>query len=87
MKKICLLSKPVGPTNFQLRHHKGTYYLLEVNPRISSTTSIRQALGYNEAEMCVEYFLEHKIPERRPTRSGSAIRYIADHVTYDSTDS
>lgn len=27
----------------------------EINPRISSSTSIRAAFGYNEAEMCVSY--------------------------------
>ena len=54
------LLKPVGPTNFQFRYDNGKYLLLETNPRISSSTSLRTAFGYNEAEMCVEYFVEHR---------------------------
>lgn len=84
--EICLLSKPIGPTNFQLRLHEDNYLLLEVNPRISSSSSIRQAFGYNEAEMCIDYFLENKIPEKRTIKRGSAVRYITDYITYESTD-
>ena len=79
--------KPVGPTNFQFRLHKGAYLLLEINPRISSSTSIRTAFGYNEAEMCVEYFLEHRRPENRKIRYGRAYRYITEEIIYyDSSD-
>jgi carbamoyl-phosphate synthase large subunit len=76
--------KPVGPTNFQFRHHLNRFLLLEINPRISSSTSLRAAFGYNEAEMCVEYYLEGRRPIERSIRSGRAVRYIEDLVTYDS---
>jgi carbamoyl-phosphate synthase large subunit len=71
-----------GPTNFQFRVHRGEYLLLEINPRISSSTSLRTAFGYNEAEMCIEYYLEGMIPQARTVRSGSAARFIEDWVTY-----
>ena len=81
IQEMVKLLKPVGPTNFQFRYDNGTYYLLETNPRISSSTSLRTAFGYNEAEMCIEYFVEHKIPEDRKIKEGHAVRYIADYVT------
>jgi carbamoyl-phosphate synthase large subunit len=74
--------RPIGPTNFQFRLHRGEYLLLEINPRISSSTSLRTAFGYNEAEMCIEYYLEGNIPAARSLRSGSALRFIEDWVTY-----
>ena len=84
--KMVKLLKPVGPTNFQFRFHKGKYLLLEINPRISSSTSIRTEFGYNEAEMCIEYFLEHKIPTDKTIRKGKAFRYITEAVIYDDSD-
>lgn len=79
--------KPVGPTNFQFRLHGGEYLLLEINPRISSSTSIRMAFGYNEAEMCIEYFLEGKCPSKPSLRMGRATRYIAERIElFDSAD-
>jgi carbamoyl-phosphate synthase large subunit len=74
--------RPDGPTNFQFRLHRGEYLLLEINPRISSSTSLRTAFGYNEAEMCVEYYLGGNVPAARTLRSGSAARFIEDWVTY-----
>lgn len=82
--RLVEIFKPVGPTNLQFRYHDGNYLLLEVNPRVSSSTSLRTAFGYNEAEMCIEYFLEGKTPLPREVRPGSAVRYIEDLITYDS---
>ena len=74
--------RPDGPTNFQFRYHRGEYLLLEINPRISSSASLRTAFGFNEAEMCVEYYLEGLIPPTRTLRAGSAARFIEDWVIY-----
>ena len=78
--------KPVGPTNFQFRIEENQLKLLEINPRISSATSIRTAFGYNESSMGVELFLENKLPEQPFIRTGRAIRYIEDLIYYDSAD-
>ena len=83
ISKIVKVLKPEGPTNFQFRLHKNDYLLLEINPRISSSTSIRTAFGYNEAEMCIEYYLEGKHPENRKIRTGRAYRYITEAILYD----
>jgi len=84
VEALVKLFRPAGPTNFQFRFHRGEYLLLEVNPRISSSTSLRTAFGYNEAEMCIEYYLEGANPQVRTLRSGSTVRYIEDWVAYAS---
>lgn len=81
--RLAMHFKPVGPTNFPFRYHAGQFLLLEINPRVSSSTSLRMAFGYNEAQMCVEYYLEGKRPAERTIRPGRAVRYLADLVTYD----
>lgn len=83
---ISKVLKPYGPTNFQFRLDGEAFLLLEINPRISSSTSIRTAFGYNEAEMCIEYFVEGKKPTDRRIKTGKAYRYIADAVIYDDCD-
>lgn len=80
--KLASLFKPLGPTNFQFRLHKGHFLLLEVNPRISSSTSLRTAFGFNEAEMCIDFFAEKRRPDSAVIKQGTAIRYIEDVVEY-----
>ncbi len=82
VKKLVALFKPIGPTNFQFRFHKGDFLLLEVNPRFSSSTSLRMAFGFNEAEMCIDYFVENRKPRLAVIRQGTASRYIEDIVKY-----
>lgn len=74
--------RPVGPTNFQFRKHDGILKLLEINPRISSSTSIRTAFGYNESQMAIEYYLENKEPRQPLIKRGRAVRYIEDFIFY-----
>jgi carbamoyl-phosphate synthase large subunit len=80
---LCKLFKPLGPTNFQFRKHDGILKLLEINPRISSSTSIRTKFGYNEALMAFEHFLEGKKIEQPLIKKGKAVRYIEDLIIYD----
>jgi carbamoyl-phosphate synthase large subunit len=75
--------RPLGPTNLQFRRDGEGFALLEINPRISSATSLRAAFGYNEAEMTVGYYLGGHLPEQPPIRKGRAVRYIEDHVEFD----
>ena len=81
--KKCLF---IGPTNLQFIKYLGEYYLLEINARVSSATSIRQIFGVNEAEMCLDYFINRKIPDLKKQKFGKVIRYIEDHC-FDSCDS
>ena len=84
IKELAELLRPTGPTNFQFRIHAGQIMLLEVNPRISSATSIRTAFGYNESVMAAEYFLDGKIPTQPKIKQGYAVRYVEDYIFYDS---
>lgn len=82
--RLCRAFKPEGPTNLQFRRGSdGNWNLLEINPRISSTSSIRRAFGYNEAAMCLDYYLNNKTPRPPTIRSGFAVRFIEDHIVYD----
>jgi carbamoyl-phosphate synthase large subunit len=80
VRRYCGFYQPLGPTNFQFRVHKGNLKLLEINPRISSASSIRAAFGYNEAEMALGYFLEGRLPAVPLTKRGQAVRYVEDHI-------
>ena len=75
-----------GPTNFQFRVHQGALKLLEINPRISSATSIRAAFGYNESLMSVAHYLDGRRPERPSIRKGRAVRYTEEIIIYDGAD-
>jgi carbamoyl-phosphate synthase large subunit len=78
---LALIFKPAGPTNFQFRIDKNNELkLLEINPRISSSTSIRTAFGFNESVMCIEYFLEGKKITQPKLKKGRVIRYSEDAV-------
>lgn len=77
---LCAHFKPLGPTNFQFRKHNGVYMLLEINPRISSSTSIRTAFGYNESAMSVNFYLHNITPTQPTIRQGKAIRYTEDFI-------
>jgi carbamoyl-phosphate synthase large subunit len=79
---LCNLYEPIGPTNFQFRKKDGILKLLEINPRISSSTSIRSAFGYNESEMAIDYYLESKVPIQPLIRQGRAVRYVEDFIFY-----
>jgi len=81
VNRLTALFRPVGPTNYQFRRHQGKYLLLEVNPRFSSSLSLRTAFGFNEPEMCIEYFGEKFMPSPAVIKKGTAVRYIEDVVS------
>jgi carbamoyl-phosphate synthase large subunit len=74
---------PVGPCNFQFRKTSADLKLLEINPRISSSTSIRTAFGYNESAMAVEFLLSGDLPVQPVIRGGRAVRYTEDQLFYE----
>ena len=85
LKQLCALFKPIGPTNFQYRLTNDGEKLLEINPRVSSSTSIRAAFGYNESLMSLQYFLKSIKPSQPSIRRGKAVRYTEEHVFYDDS--
>jgi carbamoyl-phosphate synthase large subunit len=70
----------LGPTNLQFRVDGDRLALLEVNPRFSSSTSIRSAFGYDEAEMAVRFLLYGAVPTQPELHGSRATRYWADYV-------
>lgn len=82
VEKLSAVFKPLGPTNFQFRMHKDGVKLLEINPRVSSSTSIRAKFGYNECMMAVDFFLHNRNPVQPVIRKGRAVRYIEDFMFY-----
>ena len=83
LKHISKNCKFEGPTNLQFIKYEDKYLLLEINARISSSTSIREIFGVNESQMCIEYYLENEIPKLQEQKFGTVIRYIED-VYFDS---
>jgi carbamoyl-phosphate synthase large subunit len=86
LEELAVIFRPVGPTNFQFRTEAGRLKLLEINPRISSATSIRTAFGYNESAMSVDYFLRGRKPVQPILITGRAVRYTEDLIFYDRPD-
>lgn len=74
--------RPLGPTNLQFRKEAGQAYLLEINPRFSSSASLRTAFGYNEAAMAVDFYARRQRPQAPLLRQGRAWRYAEDFVEY-----
>ena len=83
MDALCRLFRPLGPTNFQFRRCPEGPKLLEINPRISSATSIRTAFGYNESAMALDYFLDQRDPVQPALRRGRAVRYTDEQIFYE----
>ena len=83
LRALCQRYRPLGPTNFQLRDTAVGLKLLEINPRISSSTAIRTAFGYNESAMVLDYYIEQRLPAQPPICGGRAIRFTDEHIFYD----
>ena len=81
-RRIMSQINAIGPTNLQFRLEGDRAYLLEINPRFSSSCSLRTRFGFNEAAMSLDHYLLGLPPTAPSLREGQAERYSADHVTY-----
>lgn len=84
IRELCMRFLPLGPTNLQFRVEDDTAFLLEINPRFSSSNSLRTAFGFNEAEMSIDFYLDGKLPEAPKITEGVGWRYSEDYVIYAS---
>ena len=82
VERLCAYFTPVGPTNLQFRLEGDTPYLLEINPRFSSSNSLRTAFGFNEAQMAIDYYLHGRQPDAPTVINGIAWRYTEDFVIH-----
>jgi len=80
VRKLSAHFKPLGPTNYQFRMEDGIAYLLEINPRLSSSTSLRAGFGYNEAEMSLGFYLDNAHPKMPKVTKGRGWRYSEDFL-------
>ena len=83
LNDLAKVFNPIGPTNFQFRMDGDSPKLLEINPRISSATSIRAAFGYNESLMSIDYFINNKTPkklDKSDIYNKRSIRYTKDYI-------
>lgn len=80
VRQLARRFKPLGPTNYQFRLDGTTPYLLEINPRFSSSTSLRAAFGYNEAGMALDFYLYGRQPAIPEIKRGRGWRYSEDLV-------
>ncbi len=83
--ELCGLFRPEGPTNFQFRQTDFGPKLLEINPRVSSSTAIRTAFGYNECGMALDYHFANRSPIQPEIRPGKAIRYTDEFIFYENS--
>lgn len=79
-RKLNMYFNPIGPTNYQFRKENNIPYLLEINPRLSSSTSLRAIFGYNEAEMSIDFYIYGNRPKMPNLIQGRAWRYSEDFV-------
>lgn len=82
VETLCTQFSPVGPTNLQFRVEGDIAFLLEINPRFSSSNSLRTAFGFNEAAMSIDFFFHGKTPEAPVCTEGIAWRYSEDFVIH-----
>lgn len=73
---------PVGPTNFQFRKHDKRYFLMEINPRFSSTTSVKAAFGFDETQMAMRFFFDGEKNFPLSMIHGEAWRHTCDFIKY-----
>jgi len=74
--RIADLLRPMGPSNMQMRLHRGRPVCFEINVRFSGTTPIRARLGFNDVEATLRHFVLGEAAEDLPlVVRGIAFRY------------
>ena len=72
--------KILGPTNIQIRVQNKIPYIIEINARVSSSSSLRTLFGFNEPELCIRSFFLKEQNIVVKIKSGYANRYIEDFL-------
>ena len=84
IKQLSEWFRPLGPTNFQFRKDEnGMLRLLEINPRISSSTSIRTAFNFNESLFSTDFYLDGQLPMQPEFKTGMVSRYLEEVIFSD----
>lgn len=72
---LCLTLGMYYSTNVQLRIINGEPYAFEINPRLSSTTSVRAQFGFNEPKMIIWELFYGMSEYKCEPRTGKFMRY------------
>ncbi|MGH9504282.1 MAG: ATP-grasp domain-containing protein [Terriglobales bacterium] len=55
--RIAQALRPMGPSNIQMRRHRGRAVCFEINVRFSGTTPVRARLGFNDVEAALRHYI------------------------------
>lgn len=73
--RVCSALGTTYSANVQVRLKDGRPFVFEINPRLSSTTSVRAHFGFNEPEMILRELYPHLGAYSRESRKGKFMRY------------
>jgi len=80
VNKLLRNLKILGPTNIQIMVQKKIPYIIEINARVSSSSSLRTLFGFNEPEICIRNFLLKESNIKTKIRHGYSSRFIEDYL-------
>lgn len=73
-----------GSVNVQMRKENGTYYVFEINPRISSTVGFRVQLGFNDVAWWLDMMEGKAIsPYSSPKKKMHGVRTVEEKIFYE----
>ncbi len=72
---LCSMLNASFSLNVQLRIKEGLPYAFEINPRLSSTTSVRARFGFNEPEMIIQELFYGSSSLNVDIKKGKFMRY------------
>jgi carbamoyl-phosphate synthase large subunit len=74
--RIAKALRPMGPSNIQMRLHRGRAVCFEINIRFSGTTPIRARFGFNDVEAALRHYVLGEPAADLPlVTQGIALRY------------
>jgi len=72
-----------GSINIQLRYFNDSYYVFEINPRISSTVAFRHQMGFQDAIWWLQLLSGEHIKDYHCTKSGTmGIKVAEEHILH-----
>lgn len=79
-EEIASILKSTGPLNIQGRWDGREFIPFEINPRFSGTSSMRASVGFNEAEILINWYMGKKNDVMSKPPSGEFIRGLREYL-------
>ena len=81
--KIAELFNLHGSINVQMREENGSFFVFEINPRISSTIGFRTKLGFNDVSWWLNYMMGNTIEKYNvPSENIVGVRGVEEKLFY-----